>query len=414
MKEAEYGSVRAMSHFERRDKMKTRIVVPMTVICLVVIAFAAGANAEVISRAGASSKNMTSNRPVQFTGPPTKIEVCEQEPFNDGAEGVADLIAGQYYDVGEVHVQAYEDMGEWYLRVTYQTTGDWWLTEYHVYVGDNPPEKSAPGQFPYGGEIDPATQEFVLDGIPFAGGCQIIAAHAVVEDRSEPIYGDEFDLDEFAASLPDCVDASGQHPASDLMAYFDVTVVDTMLTGDYYGWCVDTDRTITATWAYPADVWSSYEALPPGLIEHPENLDLVNWILNNGFVGEDSPGCGMGEQYTYGDVQRAIWALVDDAQATGGLGPWSECRVNEILAAAFANGEGFMPECGDLVGVILVPVDECGGDWNYQFIIIPVPAECDVTYGDETAWAKAGEGFDCGWKTGWGSYMQFCYNPEPD
>jgi len=152
--------------------MKNRIVVAMTLMCLVVIAFAASANAEVITRAGASSKNMTSNRPVTFLGPPVKIEVCEdQEPFNNYLqEGVADLIAGQHINVGEVHVQAWEDTyGDWFLKVTYQTTGDWWLTEYHVYVGDDPPAKSAPGQFPYKGEIDPALQEWVVDDIPFAG-----------------------------------------------------------------------------------------------------------------------------------------------------------------------------------------------------------------------------------------------------
>ena len=32
-------------------------------------------------------------------------------------------------------------------------------------------------------------------------------------------------------------------------------------------------------------------------------------------------------------MQRAIWALVDDAQSTAGLGPWSQCRVDEILAS---------------------------------------------------------------------------------
>jgi len=39
-----------------------------------------------------------------------------------------------------------------------------------------------------------------------------------------------------------------------------------------------------------------------------------------------------------------------------------------------------------------------------------------VTYGDETAWAKADgpvgsdQFYDCGWMTGWGSYMEFCYD----
>ena len=399
--------------------MKNRIVVTMTLMCLVVIAFAAGANAEVITRAGASSKNMVLNRPVTLLGPPTKTEVCDQDAFNEGsATATADLIAGQFSDVGDVTFHVYPDgMGGWYLKVTYQTTGDWWLTEYHVYYGDDPPAKSAPGQFPYKGEIDPGTQNWVVDMIPFEEGCRYVAAHGVAEDRSEPISGDEFDLDDFAASLPTCADVDGSHPATMDMAYFDVTVTDAMLTGDYLGWCVDTDRQIDATFSYPADVWSSYDPLlPAGLIEYPENLDLVNWILNQDYVKNPSLCNG---NYTYGDVQRAIWELVDDEQSEGGLGDWEQCRVDEILNDALMFGEGFIPECGDLVGVILVPVEECGGDWLYQFIIIGVPAECDVTYGDETVWAKADgivgspQLYDCGWKTGWGSYMLFCYT-DPD
>ena len=390
--------------------MNNRLVVAVALACLVVVTFAAGAGAEVIKRQGASSRNLSMNPPQMGGRPPTKIDQCEeQEPFNDGQTGVVDLIAGQHYDVGDVYFEAYYDAIEmmWFLKVTYQTTGDWYLTEYHVYVGDEPPAKSAPGQFPYGGELDPTLdlQEFVVDGIPFPGGCQIVAAHAVVEDRSEPISGDEFDLDEFAMSLPDCVETAGDNPADDLGAYFDVAVTDALLTGDYDGWCVDTDRFIEAPFDYPAEVWSSYEMLPDGLIEFPENLDLVNWILNQQIVGTPSMCDG---DYTYGDVQRAIWALVDDEQATGGLGPWDECRAAEIVALAIANGEGFTPDCGDLVGVILLPGIECGSR-DFQFIIIGVPAECDVTYGDETAWAKAGEGYDCGWKTGWGSYMEFCF-----
>jgi len=240
------------------------------------------------------------------------------------------------------------------------------------------------------------------------GGRHSIRRYAVVESRVE----NGFDLDDFADSLPTCADISGIHPAEDIMAYFDIKVETTSLFGDYYGWCVDTDKTIGKEFSYPADVWSSYGDLPAGLIEFPENLDLVNWILNQEIVKTPSVGFG---NFTYGDVQRAIWALVDDEQADGGLGPWDQDRVDQILAAAMTHGEGFVPDCGDLVGVILVPVDECGIEADYQYIIIPVPAECDITYGEETAWAKFfGEGnFNCGWKTGWGSYMMFCFDTTP-
>jgi hypothetical protein len=59
---------------------------------------------------------------------------------------------------------------------------------------------------------------------------------------------------------------------------------------------------------YCAVVFSSFEDLTGLDDTRWENLDMVNWILNQGFVGQSSPGnygtC------TYGDIQRAIWTLV--------------------------------------------------------------------------------------------------------
>jgi hypothetical protein len=81
-------------------------------------------------------------------------------------------------------------------------------------------------------------------------------------------------------------------------------------------------------------------------------LDLVNWIINQGVVGDPS-ACG--GTYTYGDIQRTIWALIEDQQSGSGLGPWTQCRVNEIIAAAQANGEDFVPGCDEFVAVIQNP-----------------------------------------------------------
>jgi hypothetical protein len=48
-----------------------------------------------------------------------------------GETTVVSLIAGQHIDVGTVTVTNYET----YLYVNYETTGDWYLTETHLYVG---------------------------------------------------------------------------------------------------------------------------------------------------------------------------------------------------------------------------------------------------------------------------------------
>ena len=45
----------------------------------------------------------------------------------------------------------------------------------------------------------------------------------------------------------------------------------------------------------------------------------------------------------------------DPTRVLSGLGPWNQTRVNQLVAAATANGEGFTPTCGDFVAVLLVP-----------------------------------------------------------
>ena len=120
-------------------------------------------------------------------------------------------------------------------------------------------------------------------------------------------------------------------------------------------------------------------------MEHPENFDLVNWILNQGYIGATSPG-GYGV-YTYGDVQRAIWALLDDQNSTSGLGSWNAQRVTEILNAAYASGEGLTPGCNDKVAIIFDPRTSGGTQQQViigQTIIASLGIAC--TQRNETAW----------------------------
>lgn len=191
-------------------------------------------------------------------------------------------------------------------------------------------------------------------------------------------------------------------------SYFDVEVTgDSSLAGLYDGFCIDTDRGIEPSGTFTAKVFSTYEELPEellgdqstlpgaptgfGNIEKPENFDLVNWILNQCFVGKelfDDGGNSLGV-VTYGDVQRAIWALIDDENSTTDLGPFSQGRADLIQSLAEANGENFVPSFeyttifGEQVtgqaGVILVP-DSDGFEndendvnpFDRQFIIIGV------------------------------------------
>jgi hypothetical protein len=68
------------------------------------------------------------------------------------------LYAGQHIDVGSVKV--WNDGVNLYIK--YKTTGGWEMAETHLYVGKTDPNEltSAPGQFPYSEDHDPAVPTF--------------------------------------------------------------------------------------------------------------------------------------------------------------------------------------------------------------------------------------------------------------
>jgi hypothetical protein len=298
---------------------------------------------------------------------------------------VTDLIAGQHYDVGDVEV--WND-GE-YLHVTYVVDGGWTLMETHLSVQldwkDIPQTKKKnpiPGQFEY---AQVGTGEYVipLDEIGAGAGTELyIAAHGVVQEGTGAT----------SVTLPEevCFEVSLAYNGAP--SYFPAVTVygGTSLDGTYTGWCIDTDLFMPRL--TPLCNAVVYSELPAGLIEYPENFDLVTWILNQDYVGKASTCNGT---YTYGDIQRAIWALIDNVNSvTPILRAWDQCRVDEILAAAEANGEGYVPGCGENMWVILAAP-------GAQPIIIPLPIECGGE--EETAWAA---GYDFPGKN-WAMYFTY-------
>ncbi len=195
-------------------------------------------------------------------------------------------------------------------------------------------------------------------------------------------------------------------------SYVDLVIEDGgVLNGTFDGFCIDSDRAIDfgvdenfngqidantneVGGSYTAKVYSSYDPLPDelvgqGLIEKPENLDLLNWIINQDFTFQTSPSGG---NYTWADIQRAIWTLIDDENSTaGGVGEegqyWEQERVDEIVAAARANGEGFVPTYGQKVGVIIVPDNDGDGapDAQIQFAAVDLKGLGDYVFYDSNA-----------------------------
>lgn len=167
-------------------------------------------------------------------------------------------------------------------------------------------------------------------------------------------------------------------------SYFSISVQDDgLLQGTYPGWCIDWAKRIEDNTVYNAKFYSTLsENIPAGVVDRPENLDEVNWLINQHKVGKTSPG-GFGV-YTAGDEQLAIWALLDDYYETGSVGPFDQRRVDELVAVSLKDGSGFIPRCNQLVAIILDP--ELPGGEKHQTTIIEIIRKhfpkCSVPEGD--------------------------------
>jgi len=270
------------------------------------------------------------------------------------------------------------------LVVEYAVEAPWYLTETHLWVGKNKydvPRNAAPGRFPFKANLDFESgwsQVVNLASLGINPGDPIyVAAHGVVvnNEAGEPDYD--------ALDLPIAIDYTWQYfpQLTNPRSYFEITVTsENWLAGLYEGWCADP--------AFPAGanprsgvVFSSYDATIFDQFEKPENLPLINWIINYDFVGKPSVAGG---NFTLGDVQRAMWVLLwidPNLNPPGGVGPSSAARVAEILEMAMENGEDFMPGCGEYL-VLFIDQDQD----NRQNMFIKYPVPC-VGGADETVWA---------------------------
>jgi len=196
--------------------------------------------------------------------------------------------------------------------------------------------------------------------------------------------------------------------------------------GIYEGWCVDTDHTIGLNQDYFAYLISSYEQIPsylrgPGLIEYPENLDKINYLVNAFESGQlvqpmeancaprINPATGLPypqEALTYGDIQKAIWSFIEDTPSDSGVGTWSQYRVNAIRCAVNAYGENYIPTCEDKVVFLVVPTGEI---LSVQVVIgQPVIGEIAVqcTSASGTAWGDGKNGAQFPRAKQWGTYFK--------
>jgi len=318
------------------------------------------------------------------------------------------------------------------LSLTFDVTGSGLcLDETHVYANVEdpgaPPEKGAPGRFPFKHEnlsadecvqVDPyVISDFRLE----CGGTAALAAHAVVcELMAEPDWQSFLDLVNRGIGESGRVKMRVSDPGDDGLLKTEI-MGGGALDGLHGAWFVDVDRGMSLRTVYEAapilthvlNALGELELNPAAasLVEYPGNLDIVNWVIKRHYPGQRS-ACG--GEFTSGDVQRAIWDLVEDDQSTAGIGPWSRCRVNEIIAAGTKQGEGFAPGRDQVVAVILNPVGPTGENIARISIAQVAFSEIEASHGlilggeCETAWGQMLGGdipFPKG--GGWGTYFEY-------
>lgn len=211
--------------------------------------------------------------------------------------------------------------------------------------------------------------------------------HTLTQEEIDAGTPETIDLDALKSALPvtATLRVSGNGTADD-EAYFPITTLTNAgsLNGTYDGWCIDLDHTISQNANYASHIYSSYDpALPAGIVEHPENLPMVNWILNQDFQYK-SAGVGNAPQtYSSADIQKAIWTLLEDTvpanQAAGSPAP-NQLRVDKIVALAMEHPT-YVPPCNGVVAIIVQP----DGTSHPQLIgvqatLIPIVGHCETSF----------------------------------
>ncbi|MCM1567426.1 MAG: hypothetical protein NC238_16080 [Dehalobacter sp.] len=341
-----------------------------------------------------------------------------------------DLVAGGgslngAMDVGDVYITSDGTN----IHVKFQ------ITDYRFYLATTQVKvsmeslagtSSAPGQFPYKYPHGYVKEYEYVIPIPAGannGDTIYIAAHAdaVIPGAEEYIAGNVLPS---RAELSVWRSSDPYYPVYLLAGIHEWVGSGSVLDGTYnpplyYGaWCIDADSLINTYPArYWANVYSSYDvANVDPLVEYYENMDLVNWIINQpSFVNTDatdSSGSSLGK-YTYGDVQVAIWMLLDDQLPADlrSVPGYSIDRANRIVELAQA-GEGFVPVAGQKLAVVLDPYDPEG---QPCIIWLTLPKGQDETaWGAEATWdpvtgkcTSLNYPFNAGKTGNWATFMEY-------
>ena len=311
---------------------------------------------------------------------------------------IVPLLAGENMEVGTLTV--WNDKNKFFVKYTakigftiketrlhtWEPKGYSWNDYFHGFPFTSNTKNPDVGRFTYNGKHNSKMEveyEISLESIP-ESGFFAVAAYALITSGLDIFKS-------FAEILPETASVKIMYAELGAQSYFPQTVVSNtggFLDGKYCGWCAETRVPISQNRWYDADIFSSLEDLSEkNILKYPENINKVNWIINQRFVGNDLTGTDdQGEEVnyglvTYGDVQYAIWDLISTLPPDISS-PHNMDRVNEIVRRAESYAD-FFPEIGGIFALI------CNIE-NAQNILIEYPVPY---YEEEAAWGK-GEYFN--------------------
>jgi hypothetical protein len=329
---------------------------------------------------------------------PPELAESASLPALKAGNGTFSLIAKASMDVGDLDVS----IGDKEVTLSFNVDDGWRIKATHVHpelkwqrIPQTESGNPMIGLFDYQSYHKSAVKTYTFTMKERYDNYFYIAAHV------EVVY---YPSKAFEDAMPDQASLTVMFPLDESNSYFPAMNISggTILDGSYQGWFADTDGTLSQNTPYDVKVFASTEDLPPGIVDHPENFPYVNWIINQGFVGQESPG-GHGA-YTPVDVQRAILHFMDHGQSIVNINPRELMRSREIIHAARNAGSDFAPACGDLIAVVLVP--ESGSQTTIIETVFSGFVEgCDIAA--ENAW---GEGIEFPGDS-WAMYMYINFDP---
>ncbi|MFZ2322566.1 MAG: hypothetical protein WAV89_02595 [Ignavibacteriaceae bacterium] len=178
----------------------------------------------------------------------------------------------------------------------------------------------------------------------------------------------------------------------------------TLLYDNLNGWCVDKENGAKpGHYVLVNFLCSTSDISGLCLVDNPENIGAVNWLINNKNYG------GISKMK---DVQVTIWKLLDNSLKS--VGAYDTARVDYLYSEAIKHLD-FVPGCGEVIGVFMY---EAGKDYcsqsAMQVFLIERPVACG---GSDTMWGfdwdfdneTALDNYSCRFveQGNWARYFQF-------